>query len=352
MYSETRTNIIGLNQGKVLKEFNEEHEKYIDFNRIMEGCTPDICSIKEGMDSASGKGSNSSVEKTMSNIQKLDDEFSRTLSQYNNLQKQIKEEIVQKSQNYDTWKNHLGKVVVNNDNYYYVNNYGYTHKYSKSGLNANDSSCPSHTNARKIKNNMLDKLPNGDDMNPGQACQIAGKNIKNKKTKEHAFVDVRGVKHTYSKDSWENKQTMCDSHALELSNESYNAIPSGHNMTDKDLCVKVDVDPSMFTKMYKLNDNLASIGKELFNEINKLNIKDSKIKQGIEKKTNQVNKYIQSLDQERIKMVNNENNFDTITAQEEDSELKLSSDYYHYLAFTFVALAVGGVTLKVLVNDD
>ena len=51
-------------------------------------------------------------------------------------------------------------------------------------------------------------------------------------------------------------------------------------------------------------------------------------------------------------MVNNENNFDTITAQEEDSELKLSSDYYHYLAFTFVALAVGGVTLKVLVNDD
>ena len=33
MYSETRTNIIGLNQGKVLKEFNEEHEKYIDFKK-------------------------------------------------------------------------------------------------------------------------------------------------------------------------------------------------------------------------------------------------------------------------------------------------------------------------------
>lgn len=351
MYSGTTNNIIGLNQGKVLRQFNEAHEKYIDFNRIMETCTPDICSMKEGMNNACGKGSNVSVEKTMKNIQELDDEFSRTLSRYNNIQKQIKEEIVKKSQNYDTWKNHLGKVVVNNDNYYYVNNYGYTHKYSKSGLNANDSSCPSHTNALTIDNKMLDKLPTGDDMAPGQACQIAGKNIKNKKTKEYAFVDVRGVKHVYSKDSWKNKKKMCNSHALELDNKVYNLIPSGHNMTDKDLCVKVDVDPSLFVEMHKLNDQLLDIGRKLYDEINKLNIKDSKLKQEVEKKNEQVSKYIISLDQERIKLVDNVD-YETIQAQEEDSELKMNSDYYHYLAFSFVALAVGGITLKVLMNSE
>ena len=32
MYSGTTNNIIGLNQGKVLRQFNEAHEKYIDFN--------------------------------------------------------------------------------------------------------------------------------------------------------------------------------------------------------------------------------------------------------------------------------------------------------------------------------
>ena len=123
MYSESSNNDIGLQQGQVLKEFNDTHAKYIDFKKIMTTCAPDVCSIREGMDSAIGNGNKENVERTMKHIQSLDDNFSRTLSRYNRLQKQIKEEVVKKSQNYETWKNHLGKVVVNSDNHYYVNNY-------------------------------------------------------------------------------------------------------------------------------------------------------------------------------------------------------------------------------------
>ena len=103
--------------------------------------------------------------------------------------------------------------------------------------------------------------------------------------------------------------------------------------------------------MHKLNDQLLDIGRKLYDEINKLNIKDSKLKQEVKKKNEQVSKYIISLDQERIKLVDNVD-YETIQAQEEDSELKMNSDYYHYLAFSFVALAVGGITLKVLMNSE
>ena len=353
MYLELDNNDISLKQGQVLKEFNDQHEEYIDFKKIMETCSPNICSIKEGMDSGEmGKETNANVEKTMKHIQALDDRFSRTLSRYNTVQKQIKEETVKKSQNYDTWKNHLGKVVENNDNFFYVNNYGYTHKYSKSGLNANHKGCPSYSKSLKINNATFDKLPSGKDMGPGQACQIAGKNIKNEKTNEYAFVDVRGVKHIYSDDSWANKQTMCNSHALSLDKKAYDAIPTGPNMTDKDLCLKVDVDPALFVEMYRLNNELTKIGHELYSEINKLAIKDAKLKQHVEKKTSQVNNYMQSLDKERIQLIDYEKHFDTIDTQESDSELKVNSDYYHYLAFSFVALAIGGITMKVLVKSD
>ena len=352
MYSETVNNDIGLQQGQVLKGFNNTHSKYIDFKKIMTTCAPDVCSMKEGMDSAIRNGNNTNVENTTKHIQDLDDKFSRTLSNYNRLQKQIKEEVIQKSQNYETWKNHLGKVVVNSDNHYYVNNYGYTHKYSKSGLNANHNSCPSYTNANSINNKMLDDMPTGDDMKPGQACQIAGKNIRNKTTDEHAYVDVRGVKHVYSVDSWRNKKSLCDSHALSISNSAYKAIPSGHNMTDKDLCIKVDVDPRLFTQMYRLNNELTTIGKELYREIHKLNIKDAKTKEHVNEKKKQVDGYIQTLDKERIELVDYEKNFDTVSAQETDSELKMTSDYYQYLVIGIVALAVGGITVKVLVNSD
>jgi len=353
MYPELDNNDISLKQGQVLKDFNEQHEQYIDFKKIMETCSPDICSIKEGMDSGEmGKDTNANVEKTMKHIQTLDDRFSRTLSRYNVVQKQIKEETVTKSHNYDTWKNHLGKVVENNDNFFYVNNYGYTHKYSKSGLNVNHKGCPSYSKASKINNVDFDKLPSGQDMVPGQACQIAGKNIKNEKTNEYAFVDVRGVKHIYSNDSWDNKQTMCKSHALSLDHKAYNAIPSGPNMTDKDLCVKVDVDPELFVEMYRLNNELTKVGRELYYEINKLAIKDAKMKKRVEQKSSQVNNYMQSLDKERIELVDFEKKFDTINTQESDSELKLNSDYYHYLAFSFAALAIGGITLKLLAKND
>lgn len=356
MYSflqdSSSTNNINLQQGQQLKDYNTNHSDYIDFNKIMTTCTPDICTMKEGMDSANGYGNKATVDDTTKEIQELDNQFSRTLSKYTAIQKQIKDEIMKKSQNYESWKNHLGKIVKNNDNYVYVNNYGYTHKYSKDAMNQNHKSCMPIKRAHRISSNVLDKMPTGLNMVSGQACQIAGKNIRNTRTNEHAYVDIKGVKHIYSKDSWMKKQKSCNTYAIPLDDKGYVAIPSGQRMTDKDLCSKVDVDPSLFMEMHKLNEDLVRIGERMYREINKLNIRDLKIKKNVNNKKEQVNKYLHSLQKERIEMVDFEKDFDTLEAQETDSELKVDSDYLHYLAFTFVALALGGITIHTILKSE
>ena len=123
-------------------------------------------------------------------------------------------------------------------------------------------------------------------------------------------------------------------------------------MTDKNLCIKVNVDPTLFKEMYRLNDELTYIGKDLYNKIKTLNIKDLKIRNDVNKKSHEINNYIQSLEKEKLSVVKNTKDYETIEAQEESSELKLNSNYLHYLAFTLGALAIGGVTIRILSNSD
>lgn len=350
MYSNELENDINLKQGKILKNFNNTHEKYIDFKTIMTTCTPDICTIKETMSSARGGGNYNSAKTLMKDIQVLDDKFSRILSQYNSIQRQIKDEMIKNANNYDTWKNHLGKVVVNNDNYYYVNDYGYTHKYKK-GLTYQDN-CPTVDDAVRINDDMLESLPDGPKLRLRQPCSIAGKNIRNARTDEYAYVDIKGIKHIYSSDSWKNKSKTCNSTAINLNNSQYRSIPTGSNMTDTDLCIKTNVSPTLFKEMYRLNDELTNVGKELHDKISTLNIKDLQLKENVNNKSKQIYDYIQSLEKEKMDAANYAKDFDTLEAQEESSEIKLNSDYLHYLAFTLGALAIGGLTVRILSNSN
>ena len=90
----------------------------------------------------------------------------------------------------------------------------------------------------------------------------------------------------------------------------------------------------------------------MYNKIKTLNIKDLKIRNDVNKKSREINNYIQSLEKEKLSVVKNTKDYETIEAQEESSELKLNSNYLHYLAFTLGALAIGGVTIRILSNSD
>jgi hypothetical protein len=332
-----------LEQAKQQELYTKKYLDVFDFGKFLKTCTPEICTITEAMamDDTSG-----TMEETVSVVQQLEDKFNRLLSQYSRIQNDLNNEIVTNQKRYKSWKPYLGNVVDNDNMYTYVNNYGYTHKYTKAAYANNDGSCPKTTVS--IDNDVLQELPKGPAMGAGQACFVAGKNVKNKKTGEVAWVDIKGYKHVYSDASWKKKNYTCNSKAITLSGDAYDAIPNGANMTDSTYCLRVDVDPNLYTQLLNLNRELVDTAKSLNEEINKLSIQDKKMENVIRKKQSLLQNYVQSLDTDRNKIDGFKKNFAVLDAQESDSKLMYTANYYEYMAWTLGALAFGLVTIKLV----
>ena len=96
---------------------------------INESTIPNLNSIKEALESQESSSSSSSYNREYSS--ELENEFNRTLIEYNTIHKQVNEDLLKKEQSKNKIKNYLGKVITEDDSTYrYVNNYGYTHRYS------------------------------------------------------------------------------------------------------------------------------------------------------------------------------------------------------------------------------
>ena len=89
----------------------------------------------------------------------------------------MNEDRLKKTQTLQQAKQYLGNAISEEDgNYYYVNNYGFTHKYSTDAWNKNSKSCPK--NVMSASSSLFRKGP---DMVPGQPCSVAGKIFATKK---------------------------------------------------------------------------------------------------------------------------------------------------------------------------
>ena len=102
----------------------------------------------------------------------------------------MNEDIINNRNRLKPVNKYFGKAISDDDkNFYYVNDYGFTHKYESDAWTKNDSSCPN--NLTKITKNELDLLQDSVGMNVGQPCKIAGKNIQNKsKNTIHSFTGM------------------------------------------------------------------------------------------------------------------------------------------------------------------
>ena len=56
-----------------------------------------------------------------------------------------------------------------------------------------------------VSKDLMAKFQIGSIMGKGQPCDVAGKNVQNTKTKEYAWVDIKGKKHVYSDKLWKKK---------------------------------------------------------------------------------------------------------------------------------------------------
>ena len=284
------------------------------------------------------------------NLQALENQFNAVLSTYITTYKTMNEDIVNRRDRLRSVNKYFGKAVSDNDqNFYYVNDYGYTHKYASDAWVKNDDSCPN--NLTNITKNELDILQDSVAMAPGQPCKIAGKNIQNQDTNEVAWVDIKGVKHVYSETSWKGKQKSCDVSPLVLSANKYNKIPSGSNMTTTSVCDQLGVDPNIWMQLSELNETLIEISKKIQTEMGNLRTQDENMKKQLREKSVKLNNYIQTLEKEK-KNIKNNNNKDMATLQAgyDDSVLNLRQKSYRYLAWTYVALAGGFIFAREMVK--
>lgn len=337
-----------LGQGRQLKYFNRSYTKQIgpQLQLLEETGIPGVSSVVEAMDDAQP---NVGVQqRKKDNVSQLEDQFSKKLAEYNAAYKLFSEAVVKTNTADKEIQQYFGQAITSGDgNYSYVNDFGYTQKYSTDAWSNNSVSCPQ--DALTVNQSLASQIKSGAAMGVGQPCSIAGNNIQNDKTKEYAWVDIKGYKHIYSSDLWASKATSCNVPAIPVSNAEYNAIPSGGSMTTTDKCLQLDIDPALWDKIMRLNDELLAISEMLAAELGKLVVQDVELQVAIKESQNQVSQTSQSLQSDRQAMGAVQNNIITTSAEQEDTALLQRMNYLHLLAWLFLVVTVLSLTAHAFV---
>ena len=337
-----------LGQGRELKYFNRSYTKQIgpQLQLLQETGIPGVSSVVEAMDDS--QPSVGVQQRKKDNVSQLEDQFSKKLAEYNAAYKLFSEAVVKTNTVDKEIQQYFGQAITSGDgNYSYVNDFGYTQKYSTDAWANNSDSCPQ--DALTIDQSLASQMKSGADMGVGQPCSIAGNNIQNDKTKEYAWVDIKGYKHVYSSDLWASKATSCNVPAIPVSDAEYNAIPSGGSMTSTDKCLQLDIDPALWDKIMRLNDELLVISEMLAAELGKLVVQDVELQVAIKESQNQVAQTSQSLQYDRQAMGAVQNNIITTSAEQDDTALLERMNYLHLLAWMFLVVTVLSLTAHAFV---
>jgi hypothetical protein len=337
-----------LKQGQELMKFERQTIKRVtpQLKLLQITSIPGITSIVETLDNDDSTAS--STQTSTVSINKLEDEFNKTLSEYTIVYKELSDNLMKKNQTQQDVYKYYNNVLTSSDgNYTYVNNYGYTHRYVNDAWDNNSASCP--TDPLSISDDDIAKLKLvGPDMGSGQACQIAGTNIQNKDTMEVAWVDIKGYKHVYSSDVWQSKEESCEMKPTQIDNNSYNAIPSGNAMTTTTVCSQLDVDPQITHHLDELNTKLISLAQALSKDLDQMIVTDNTLKDKLDEQQQKLNTYIVTLNKEKSNLNHLSDNYYTIQGEEESSGLTAKSNWIHYIVWIILAITVISITMHTL----
>lgn len=335
-----------LHQGQMLNDFTRHYirNELPNLNKLQVTGIPGVESIKEAMDIYSPKVSNRSREED--DISKLEDKFNTLLAKYNTTYKLFSERVIDASKIDKEVQQYYGQTITSSDgNYVYINDYGFTHKYSTDAWTNNNVSCPPKSTI--VEKSVYNRLQHGPDIVTGQPCGIAGKNITNAKTKEYAWVDIKGYKHIYSEVLWKNKSSSCDLHVTTLTNEEYNAIPSGGTMTSTDTCMQVNIDPVLWNQLMTQNNELLSISRQLSEKMNSSVEKDISLQHVLLETQEKIGNTIHKINKDRNKL---NQAVITIDAEQEDTYLNLHMQYMHMIMWFFLTITVISLTIHAFIN--
>lgn len=280
------------------------------------------------------------------NISDLEKQYQRTLSEYTKNYQLLMQNIIQSNKIKNKYSDYYGTIVSDtNGNYTYINDFGYTQKYSNNTWDSKDSSCPTSVNGSFDTS----KLATGANMGVGQPCNLVGVNIRNTETDQKAWVDIKGYKHIYPDDVWEKKQNTCNILPIDVSSNIYISIPTSSDMQTATVCDKIGVDPVIWAKLMTLNDNLISIAKELSTEVSNIDLSSNPMSSqtsGTSTTAKSFNDQLKILENEKQKLKQLNIQLPTLISNYNDSKLEVKSSYYSYLTWLFGAIIVGVIAVK------
>lgn len=280
--------------------------------------------------------------KQNSNVVKLEQQFNRLLAQYTT-QYQLMAKELMSNNNLSVLQKYANNNVKHNNNYYHVNEFGFSQGYDNDAWGNRSVSCS--RDPVEITSDEFSKLLGGPNMGKGQACSVAGFNVENAENGEASWVDIKGVRHVYPKDVWDKRNASCTMTPKALDATEYNSIVKGSDMTETSFCERLNVDPKILQNLANLNKQLLNLGTQLLQETHKISSNDATINTHIETLQKTINnklKQLQHVDQsfnESIKLGNAGSGVmiggsalnHSIEASTRDSELILRMNYLKYI---------------------
>lgn len=334
-----------LEQGKAILNYNEEVDDIVKphLKIIQEG------SLIEGLNGSSGLSLKD--KKTVEGLQSIENEFNKTIAQYNQVYKQFSEDLMNRKNQLNEVSPYLGKNIRNSSNggIYYVNNFGNYYWYSGAAWGDRNPDCPS--GYEQLPGEIPSQLTRGANMNVGTPCGAAGQVVKNTESGDMAWVDIQGNKHSFPEGT-KMSSSCAQMNILEVSNDAYNAIPTGNSMSSVDPCMALDVNPTIWKQLNQLNIKLKFQAAAITKEINSLSTQDQSINSQLSQTRNKMNNYIDQIDKDNLMLTKNKRMLVTAGGEQEDSSLRMTSNYYFLLIWILLMFLIISLSMAAYSSDS
>lgn len=334
-----------LEQGKAILNYNEEVDDIVKphLKIIQEG------SLIEGLNGSSGLSLKD--KKTVEGLQSIENEFNKTIAQYNQVYKQFSEDLMNRKNQLNEVSPYLGKNIRNSSGgIYYVNNFGNYYWYSGDAWNdGNPEGCPA--GYEQLPGEVPSQLTRGANMNVGTPCGAAGQVVKNTDSGDMAWVDIQGYKHSFPEGT-KMSSSCAQMNILELSNDAYNAIPSGNSMSSVEPCMSLDVNPTIWKQLNQLNIKLKFQAAAITKEINSLSTQDQSVNNQLSQTRIKMNTYIDQIDKDNLMLAKNKRMLVTAGGEQEDSELRMTSNYYFLLIWILLMFLIISLSMAAYASDS
>ena len=166
-----------------------------------------------------------------------------------------------------------------------------------------------------------------------------------------AWVDMKGYKHVFSREAWDDKAPSCSVDINDVERDEYEAFPTGALMRKAQPCAKTSLDPKAWDHLQHLNARLVDLADKLSGQLKGLNTEDRKLQAQMDKHQDQLKHYVTTLKKDQVHRPNGRA-LQNAVARSESTKMLTTTRWYHYWAWVVTAIAVIALTARALNTDD